>query len=137
MPMFVMTLAVLTIGCGSPKRNGDYVKITGTVHVDGAPAEGVVVRLYSDSQGTSLSNGVSGPDGRLTISTHELGDGALPGRYEVTCTWSDFDPLSRSWTGDQLEGRYATKGESGIVWDVDAEDSFDAGILDLRNPAAK
>lgn len=126
---------ILALGCAPPKDDGGYVKISGTVHVDGSPTEGVVVKLHPESDQPALSSGVSGPGGTLVISTNELGDGALPGRYQVTCTWSDFDPVSRSWTGDRLNDRYASKADSGIVWEIVANETHDIGTLELSTTA--
>ncbi len=109
-----MVLWVMSVGCSSPSSDPELVKVTGTVHVDGQPVEGVVLTLHTDSAGSptsaagAVSTGVSGADGRFEISTFSLGDGVLPGTYNVTCVWSEFDPLSRSMKGDKLASVYAS-----------------------------
>jgi hypothetical protein len=132
-----MVLWIVSAGCSGPPSHPELVKVTGTVHVDGQPVEGVVLTLHPDSAGSpafaagAVSTGVSGADGRFEISTFSLGDGALPGAYNITCVWSEFDPISRSMKGDKLAGGYASPQNTLVTWDIAKGDTYDVGIVDL------
>jgi hypothetical protein len=67
------------------------VPVTGSVLVDGEPAEGIVVRFFRDglpgqtNADTPLA--VTSKEGKFALSTNGDGDGAVAGTYRVTFTW--------------------------------------------------
>ena len=56
--------------------------VSGTVTLDGKPLAGVGVMLQP-KLGGSFGYGESNADGTFTISTFEIGDGAIPGEHGV------------------------------------------------------
>jgi hypothetical protein len=74
-------------GCGIGISAPRTVPTSGTVLFKGKPAEGVKVTLHPKFDMGSVKftpNGVSGKDGRFTLSTAAAGDGAPPGEYVAT-----------------------------------------------------
>jgi hypothetical protein len=134
----IIVLVFLTIeflalvGCGDARVESNLVKVSGFVHVDGKPAEGIVLTMYPKEQTGAVSTGISGQDGAFQISTNELGDGASPGEYQVTCVWSEFDPVSRSQKGDRLNGLYASPEKTIIRWTVVEGQDLQVGIVELK-----
>ncbi|WP_230274810.1 hypothetical protein [Rhodopirellula halodulae] len=130
----VFSLASFTVGfvgCRSKQTDDGLVPVRGVVTVDGEPAVGVVIELHPESDGPALSKGVTSDGGMFEISTHRQGDGVVPGVYDVTFVWSEFNVVSRSQEGDRLNGRYATKKATSIQWNVPDQSLFDAGTIEL------
>jgi hypothetical protein len=74
-------------GCGQGISAPRTVPTSGTVLFKGKPAEGVKVTLHPKFDMGPVKftpNGVTGKDGRFTLSTAAPGDGAPPGEYSVT-----------------------------------------------------
>ncbi|MGB7327120.1 MAG: hypothetical protein WBD31_19750 [Rubripirellula sp.] len=126
--------ATLMLGCGGKTTNSRVASVRGTVEVDAAPAEGVILQLHPLTPDGVPATGVSDEAGRLSISTYTSGDGAAPGRYQVTCTWGTFDPMSRQMTGDRLAGRYASTSDAKLVWEITPGEDNDIGIVRLETP---
>lgn len=128
-----MALAwVVTSGCSEARVASNLVKVSGIVHVDGKPAEGVVLTMHPSDQTGAVSTGISGQNGVFGISTNEQGDGAAPGEYRVTCVWSEFDMGSRSQKGDRLNGLYAAPEKTTVRWNVVKGQALQVGVLDLK-----
>jgi hypothetical protein len=73
-------------GCGGDSGDGpEMVKVTGTVLLDGNPVEDALVCFSPQGAGTAAF-GESGENGKFTLRTAGLGDGAVPGKYAVTVT---------------------------------------------------
>jgi hypothetical protein len=74
-------LLLASAGCGSggPKP----IPVTGTVTRDGKAVEGATVTLLPQFQGQPAM-GTTDKDGKFTLKTHPLGDGALPGKHLVS-----------------------------------------------------
>jgi hypothetical protein len=121
------------VGCGGGEPKGNLSKITGIVHVDGEPAEGVTLTLHPDDGSGSVATGISGAGGKFEVSTFEAGDGAPPGEYQVTFVWGDYDPLTRSQKGDRLNGRYASSKDTPVQWSVQAGSLNDIGTVELTS----
>jgi hypothetical protein len=66
------------VGCGSSPT----VKVTGTVTVNGQPAENVEVQFFP--KGGRPASGVTNSEGKYELSTFKPGDGAMPGESLVT-----------------------------------------------------
>lgn len=96
--------ACLVVGCGARGPVPTY-PTSGQVLYAGKPAVGVKVYLLPTSapmvpQIPQNPHGVTGSDGRFTLSTYGDGDGAAEGGYQVVLLWptvsedseeSDFD----------------------------------------------
>lgn len=127
----------LFVSCTASPMHPELVQVVGVVQVDSEPAEGVVLTLLpqdktADQSRGAISTGISGADGSFAISTYALGDGTLPGRYAVTCVWSEFDPVSRSQRGDKLNGRYDSEDKTTIHWDINDSKLLDVGTVVLQ-----
>jgi hypothetical protein len=87
--------ALVCAGCTSDNPENAAVvphPIAGKVMYDGKPAAGVVVTLIpSDAPMVPRiprnPHGVTGSDGRFSITTFTDGDGAAEGGYQVVLTW--------------------------------------------------
>jgi hypothetical protein len=100
--MMVFLLAAAVVGCGSSGGPVTVHPVSGQVLYANRPAAGVQVFFYPTSAPTvpripSNPFGVTGPDGRFTLTTYQEGDGAAEGAYQVILLW----PLPRK--SDQEE----------------------------------
>jgi hypothetical protein len=116
-------------GCGSP---AGLVPVSGKVLYRGEPAAGAVVYFHRQAEPGSPSGtipcGVVEDDGRFSLSTDGLGNGARPGSYTVLVEWRDekgdgvvpvpargkakLVKRSRVRSGpDRLKGRYLDIGK--------------------------
>ncbi|MFO0844251.1 MAG: hypothetical protein U0797_17955 [Gemmataceae bacterium] len=86
--VLVALVGAAVVGCGGKGISAPRtVPTSGTVLFRGKPAEGVKVTLHPKFNMGSVKftpNGVTGKDGRFTLSTAAHGDGAPPGEYSVT-----------------------------------------------------
>lgn len=128
---------VLLVGCQSqyPDEKPVY-KISGTVLVDGQPAEGVQITLHDDAgvdtSDPTFSSGFTDANGKVVISTHAQGDGAPAGNYRVTLMWGQVNPLSMNYGGpDKLQGRYSDAKTTPFTLQVSAEGPNDLGSVEL------
>lgn len=101
-------------GCddGKPQR----VPVSGTVLIDGKPLTLGTVRMYPASGGRPAS-GEIGPDGRFSMTTFQLNDGAVVGenRVEIRAVEALSDTKAK-WHAPQ---KYATADTSGLTISVD------------------
>src|SRR5579871_2214813 len=109
MPLFVVCVIGSTfLGCGGSDRHGwvkheeKLVQVRGKVLVEGRPAERATVLFHrvSSTEATpgSSGNAPSGPKpnprgecddaGEFQLSTYNGLDGAPPGKYQVTVSWT-------------------------------------------------
>lgn len=121
--LFVITLTLL--GCG--KAGPSLVPVTGSVTVDGKPANGATVIFHPTDKEQKLIPAASTDDGgkfKLATSTKV---GAPVGSYDITVIWPDPSvqpsPAEKlSGTGptppDLLGGKYAKKGASGLKTEI-------------------
>lgn len=74
------SLALLMLmGCGAD--TGTTFPVTGIVTVGGEPVPNATV-TFTPENGRSAT-GVTGSDGRFTLSTFRAGDGAVPGKHTI------------------------------------------------------
>jgi len=89
--MPIVALGILA-GCESKPATLATHPVYGQIYYDGKPAVGVRVFLYPTSAPTVPQvpmnpHGVTGADGRFTLSTFGEGDGAAEGGYQVILIW--------------------------------------------------
>lgn len=113
--MWIATL-LLVAGCGGSAT----VPVAGkVVFQDGSPATelaGYLVNL--DSQELQLSaNGVVQPDGSFAVGTHDVDDGALPGRYKVALTPPE-PPLDGPAPPAVIDPKYSDFNKSGLEVEI-------------------
>ena len=82
---FVVSGLLVFQGCGGNALG--TVQVSGTVTLDGEPAEGVTVAFVPNGEGRE-AYGMTNAQGRfvLTVPGTEAGSGAVPGEYSVTFT---------------------------------------------------
>jgi hypothetical protein len=140
--LFALSLSLLGLnGCGG---GTSLVKVTGSVTVDGQPADGAVLLFHpeSDTLG-SVSSAVADASG--TFSPVTDGEPGIPaGTYRVTVSWPD--PAMRREASamqfgfgeerdppDLLKGRYIAKDRSQLTVVIDRSTSqLDAFELSTR-----
>ena len=95
--LFVLALSALS--CSGPKRKQTY-PAEGTLLINGHPAGGVTVFLYStDPSETEPTRpfATTNPDGTFVLTTSAANDGAPAGEYIVTLLYEPLDsPLARA-----------------------------------------
>jgi len=91
--LVLLTAAAAAVGCSQSSSDKIAVyPVNGQVLYDGKPAEGVQVFLYPTAapmvpEVPQHPNGVTGADGRFTLTTFKEGDGAAEGGYQVILLW--------------------------------------------------
>jgi len=134
----LLVVLLASTGCGNsgpvpidPKK---VVPITGTIHIDGSPAEKVGIRLWPkaglDTDNPTASKGMTDSDGKFAITTYYQGDGAPLGEYRLT-----FRQVLNTYAKparDELQGRYndpnASQHTASVTADVEA---VDMGVIEL------
>jgi hypothetical protein len=81
--------APLAAGCGG----SGTVPVKGTLTFDGKPLAGAFVTLIPDGPGGREAHGSTDAGGVFHLSTFSPKDGALPGAYKVTVTYSEPVPV--------------------------------------------
>jgi hypothetical protein len=124
---FAAALAALA-GCDSGPGKVAVYPVRGQVLYDGKPAAGVQVYFFPTSAPgvpdiPANPHGVTGTDGRFTLTTFTDGDGAAPGGYQVVLYWpaemADDEEASRQ---DRLLEWYSAR-HTKLAADVKAGDN--------------
>lgn len=118
---FVIAALLSILGCG-PKPPKPY-PATGTVHVNGKPAERVLLIFYPETAlptefQVPTPRAMTGSDGQYKITTYSGEDGAPAGEYRISAVWmtkrpDDMDPEAFN-ARDRLKGKYADPDRSGL-----------------------
>jgi len=98
-----MMLALLLLsGCGGggpPQDDVELNPVTGSIKVDGKPAQGVTVGFRPDADTVGKGGyAVTGADGSFTITYHDGREGLPAGKYYIILTWitlPDGSPLPK------------------------------------------
>ncbi len=111
MRLLLATL-LLASGCGAPAVT--RYPISGTVMVDGKPAERVLVQLTSTATSTGQNNdaypsGYTDSSGKFVVGKEQGVLGAVEGEYVVTFTWISGPELEAY---DKLKGTYSQVAKS-------------------------
>lgn len=103
-PMTILVLLAILIlagsGCGGTKGN-NLPKVTGSVTVDGQPADGAVLLFYPEGGRAATATGTADASGKFTVITN-MEPGIAVGRYKVTASWPD--PAQRATAEDLQRG---------------------------------
>ena len=113
----IRLLPLLTlVGAGCSKSGPELpgYPVSGQVIYDDKPAAGVQVFFLPMSavlpkEATAHPPGVTGADGRFTIETPGVGDGAPEGGYRVILIWPDESKKDAEEQPDKLFGWYDAK----------------------------
>jgi hypothetical protein len=99
----LLSLCTLT-GCGNNGRLNTY-PVEGKLFVAGMPAGNANVYFYPLDPGQQrVPVAITAPDGSFRLTTLRPGDGAPPGRYDVTVIWPDY-AIPRDECADPLHDR--------------------------------
>lgn len=82
----------LLLGCGGGGASGPKVKtypVSGSVAYNGQPLVGAVVVFKSDDEALPGATGLTDKEGKFTLTTYSVNDGAAAGTYKVTVTKDD------------------------------------------------
>lgn len=134
--LFVVAMAALT-GCGDGKL--PLYPVTGTVLVDGQPAQGAMV-IFCPVEGSSPPEllrerpfGNAGPDGKFLVTTFLKDDGIPAGEYKILVQWAvqgaAYD--QRSGPVDRLRGRYMNLENTPLTAKI-TSDSLELPPFDLK-----
>jgi hypothetical protein len=117
LPLAASLLTVLLVVSGCWDGRIPTYPVTGTVLVDGRPAEGAIVIFVPNSTSEAAERerpfGIADAQGRFNLMTFDPGDGAPAGEYKVLIQWPA--PVSaeaargggRAAVGpDRLRGKY-------------------------------
>jgi hypothetical protein len=134
----LLIVLLASIGCGDsgpvPINPKKVVPVTGTIHIDGSPAEKVGIKLWPetglDKENPTVSRGMTGADGKFAITTYYQGDGAPLGEY--TLTFRQVLNTAAKPPYDELQGRYKDPGSSQHTLSVTADaEAVDMGVINL------
>ena len=78
---YSLAVAILAAGCGPSRPT--TMPVEGVVTLDGEPVEGASV-MFAPEDGGRPALGVTDKGGKFALKTFEPGDGALPGKHQVT-----------------------------------------------------
>ena len=132
----VIAAAAFAVGCDGRDPNWkETVPVTGIITLDGAPVENVSVKFHPaggmDKAQPTITQARTDTEGKFAATTYELADGAPPGDYTLTFELQQFDPISMSFGGDKLKGKYATPEKSTFKISVSSGTPVDMGQIDL------
>lgn len=140
------------VGCGGPKppELEKTFPVTGVIHIDGKPTEGVLVMLFKAAEGLigfeintpPVQKGTTGPDGKFAITTYNEGDGAPVGEYHLAFHWpgnpkipplSNPDEIPVDPIAVRFNGNYANPSRNSFLAKVEEGKPVDLGTLDLKS----
>ena len=84
-----------------------------------------------DQKQPTVTQARTNAEGKFAATTYELADGAPPGEYSLTFELQQFDPISMSFGGDKLKGKYVDPLKSKIKVTVSSGTPVDMGTIDL------
>lgn len=135
---FACGLAFLSMLSGCSDRNWkETVSLVGQVYVDDKPAEGARIEFHPvgglDTAQPTVTAATVNKDGSFAASTYEVGDGVPPGEYQLSFTWPKLNPISMTFEGDKLNGRYADPAKTDVKMTVESGKPLDLGRIDLTS----
>lgn len=137
----VLSAVLIVSGAGCGSREERLYPTTGSVTVDGSPAQGVVVVLYPENPGNkSRPSGVTDEHGVFELMTRAANDGAPAGKYRVALRWpAEPEPAAavanpkflsmgtaenKAEPIDRLGGRYWKAESSGLTCEIEAGENL-------------
>jgi hypothetical protein len=110
----VGTMAAISLCLGCSDNRPTIVPVSGQVLIDGKPlAVGSIQFIHSNAR---PAGGAIGPDGRFTLTTYELNDGAVVGNHHVRIAASE--PHGTNAVRWSAPKKYANTETSGIQVEV-------------------
>jgi hypothetical protein len=132
-----IAVAIGLCGCGHRSPTGDIEKTVpaaGVLTFQGEPLEYYQVMLFPE--GARPAGGVSDEQGKFILGTNDQGDGAVPGRHQVSIVYVG-PPRGPEWGMDdfspppppkvKIPEKYARAETSGVTVEIP-----DSGAGDLQ-----
>lgn len=124
------------VGCGEDSNRKPTYPVTGTVHVDGKPVEGIRVELHDqkglDPKQPTYSSAFTDAEGKFVLSTYENGDGVPEGNYAITYMWGKLNVMSMAYGGpDKLKNKYVDPKKTPFKLSVTKGKPNDLGVVEL------
>jgi hypothetical protein len=113
---FLTCLLVATLGCA--EKGPELTEVTGQVLIDGKPlTTGSVVTLPAKGRG---ARGTIDAEGNFTLSTSDLGSGAIAGRHQVAviAVEEQKDAALGTPARSLIPEKYASAETSGLFIEV-------------------
>ena len=133
----ILVLCVCCCSCHkAPPRKATY-PVTGTVLVDGKPADDLAIRCLSatgllDEKDPTVSAAFTDKDGKFQIATYQKADGVPAGSYVLTFEWGQRNLISAQYGGpDKLNGKYLSAKTSTVTFEVKEGEPKDLGTIQL------
>jgi hypothetical protein len=126
--------ALFCIGCG-PRNNPHFEKtipISGKVTLgNGSPLRGGLITLHPKDTTKGESRGTIGKDGRFTLGTYKISDGAMPGQYTVTVEPIVYDKQGNMRPDKSLgiPTKYASPESSNLTVEIKDEASQELNVV--------
>ena len=129
--------SLLLLGCKENNNRKPTFPVTGTVHVDGMPVEGIRVEIQDvkglDPKQPTYSSAFTDAAGKFALSTYENGDGVPEGEYALTYMWGKLNVMSMAYGGpDKLNNKYSDAKNTPFKIKVEAGKPTDLGVVDLK-----
>lgn len=81
----VLFLALLASGCGGDADRPKTVPVSGSVAYNGKPVENATVAFQCEGS-PRAATGITDAEGKFTLSTFAINDGAVVGTHKITVT---------------------------------------------------
>jgi 5-hydroxyisourate hydrolase-like protein (transthyretin family) len=133
----VVSVCLSITSCSKTDSNRKVtVPVSGEVYVDGQPAATLQVQCHPlagmDKEQPTITQAITGDDGKFQLATYEAGDGAPLGEYKLTFVWQDFSVIAASFSGpDKLKDRYNDPKSSEVTLKVEEGAPIDLGRIEL------
>ena len=156
--VLLLLQCALVSGCFSgnsdppmPKDAKPTYPVSGILHIDGKPTEGV--NLFVNTAATNLSvdqstpimhaaAGITDTEGKFSFSTYYANDGLPEGSYVISFYWADGvvpilignydEPPTLGAAANKFNEKYGVPATSEIKFTVEKDKPLDLGVLDLK-----
>jgi 5-hydroxyisourate hydrolase-like protein (transthyretin family) len=137
--LIIFLLALCLFSCGRKEQAGDRkptYPVTGTLLVDGSPAEEVQITCYPASdvnnEDPTMPQANTAADGTFKFSTYVAGDGLPEGDYVLTFFWGQLNVFTREYVGpDKLNDRYRDPKNAKVSFKVEKGKPTKLGTVEL------
>jgi hypothetical protein len=108
--VFAILIVTAVLGCGDSSGLPTRYRVSGTVTYNSKLLErGTISFAPADGKGRAAGGTIT--DGRYSLTTHDLDDGAIPGKYNVGILAKEADPSKVDLKIKKLRGGTTTEAE--------------------------